>query len=168
MFGWFRAWRRRRQEAKIRAIFEFWDGSNFRKIDPWRAYREIQADAKFNLESHLDFVQLGQEPETGDCLACIMRVFGVSKFDGKTGRGLTDGEMLKLLFDLSEYLDALQKKTLIGPTSLPPTTDSIPAVSPDSQPSPTNSPSVSGSTSTAPNSAEVSPLPAESNTASLE
>lgn len=164
MFGWFRAWMRRRKEAKTRAIFEFWDGSNFRKIDPWRAYREIAADKKFNLETHLDFVQIGQEPETGDCLACLMRVFGVARYNEKSKRGMTDGEMLKLLYDLSEYLDELQKKTLHGQTSSAPTDSPPQPVSQDSPPSVTNSPLPAGSISNAANCEGASPLPMGSST----
>lgn len=163
MFNWFRAWRRRRQEQKTRAIFEYWDGRNFRKLDPWKAHRDIQADPDFNMEAHIELACMGSEPEVSNCIKCVCKVFGVERYDPKTGRGLTDGELLDLIAELLDYLEALQKKTRPGPT-LSPATDLPPSTSQEPQNEITNSSSPLPSTSVEPNSGEVSPSPTESST----
>jgi len=115
MFTWLRNWFKRMKMEAVRNVFEYWDGERYRRIDPWRALREIKADPKFNIEMHAELItQLGAEPETTQMAECMSRVFGVPRFDGK--KGLTDQEMVDLLIDLILYFDEIQKKTLIGST----------------------------------------------------
>lgn len=124
-FAWLRNRRARLQSERSRLIFEFSDGTKLRRADPMRVWREIQNDPEFNVQTMSALVDAQAEPETSLCLKCLCRVFGVERFDERTGRGLTDGQLLNLLVDFEDYLDTLQKKTRRGPI-LPSPTESEP------------------------------------------
>lgn len=156
MLRWLRNWWKRRTMAAHRDIFEFWDGQAYRNIDPWRAFRDIRDDAKFNLEEHPELIaDSGAEPETTYMALAVCRAFGVERFDGK--KGLTDQELMELLTDLVIYLRDLQKKTDFGSTPLP-LTDLESSIGPEPPPATTNSSSPCSIPSTGSNS-DGEPLP---------
>ena len=120
MFGFLARWRNRRRD-KNRLLFAFWDGFRFRRTDPFRVWREIQADKTVDIEAAAPFVDEGKEPETTLVVEAIARAFGVRRWDAEIGAGLTDWELLNLFSDLSGYLLAVKKKFSPGPTPPPPT-----------------------------------------------
>ena len=135
-----------------RLLYRFWDGRQWRRVDPWRTYRAILADPKFNLETHLPLVEKGVEPETTHCMQAICSAFGVQRYDVAAGTGMTDWELLSLLDSFTGYLDALEKKTDDGRISSSPTggtssgSPAVPSLT-------TSSSSASGDASIAPNTA---------------
>lgn len=149
LFTWLRNRRARRANERARLLFPYFDGTKLRRIDPMRAWREIQADKVFNIQTMCDLVDKQEEPETTYCLDCLCRVFGVTRFDDATGGGLTDGQLLNLLVDFEDYLDRLQKKTRPGQT-LPSPTEAQPLPLPAVLPEATKPLSGSGSMSSEP------------------
>lgn len=128
-FTWLRNRRIKRESERRRLLFKYFDGTKERRIDPMRAWREIQNDKEFNLETMSPLMDKQEEPETTTGLNCICKVFGVERFDDRTGKGLTDGQLMNLLADFEGYLHDLQKKTSNGqtlpsPTEPPPSSDS--------------------------------------------
>ena len=99
-----------------RLLFRYWDGKTVRAIDPFRVYREVRADKSVDLETIGPSVDKWEEPATTQMIDLICRVFGVTRFDDKTGEGLTDPELLNLFADLNDYLDYVKKKCNLGPT----------------------------------------------------
>ena len=97
-------------------VFEFWDGTTFRRCDPWRAYRAIEDHKLFNLDRLQDAIEL-IEPETTYFVEAICEAFGVQEFDEKTGRGLTRGEMYELFDSLVGFFFALKKNGRTSSTS---------------------------------------------------
>lgn len=106
--------RRQRQ----RELFEYWDGEKLRRGDPFRLWRALNNHSKMNLEN-APLVDKGEEPETTIFVKAIAEVFNVKRWDGESG--LTDWEMLRLLFDFSDFNIALKKNTSPMPISSPPT-----------------------------------------------
>jgi hypothetical protein len=120
MFGFLQQWKNRRRNRQ-RLLFAFWDGFQFRRVDPFRVWRDIQSDKTVDLESMSPLVDDGKEPETTLVVDVIARAFDIQRWDSKAGKGLTDWEVLNLFGDLSTYLLDIKKKSNPGPTQLPPT-----------------------------------------------
>ena len=167
LFAWLRNRRARRANERARLLFQFFDGSKLRRVDPMRVWREICADKEFNLQTMCELVDKQEEPETTYCLNCLCRVFAVERYDDATGTGLTDGQLLNLLVDFEDYLDRLQKKTRPGQILPSPTGSVQSPVSPAAPPDPTKPSSASGSTLNEPRpdtpteaSAQSAPAPA--------
>jgi hypothetical protein len=119
MFGLFSSVLRKRRERRWqneRLLLVYWDGQRERRIDPYRAYRQLQAHPEIDLEAIAPLVDQGQEPETTQLVNALADVFGVCRYDDATGRGLTDWEIIDLLAALNEFLLALKKKSNLGPT----------------------------------------------------
>jgi hypothetical protein len=132
-------WRINRQ----RLLFPYWDGSRKRLGDPLRIWRTITTDSTIDLEAMAPLVDLNREPATSLMLAAICRAFGVEKFDQDTNTGLTDWEILRLLWSLESYMLALKKNINPG-QNLPPSTDSASSTVPDAPSEDTNSSSACG------------------------
>jgi hypothetical protein len=143
-----------RRQARARMLFRFWDGSRWRYGDPFRIWRRIVNDEKFNVQNHGPLADAGMEPETTYCIEAVCAAFGVEQFSDQTGRGLTDQELLDLLAQLANYLNALKKNTASGPISPAPTDSPSCNSSPTSEQAATSSQSDYGSTSTAPKPVE--------------
>ena len=161
MLGWLFNWLRSRRRRQQRQLFEFWDGSRFRKADPWPIYRQLYNDEEFIVGGGPDdptgmlapFVDL-QEPEFSKAIRCGHRAFGTQPFDGR--RGLTEGEVADLIGEFLLWCDALVKKNVGSPTSSPPT-ESGSSTGPECPDDPTTSPLPSSSSPT--ESKPESPLP---------
>ncbi|WP_321376933.1 hypothetical protein [Trichococcus shcherbakoviae] len=108
-----------RRWERDRFLFEYYDGKQVRRGDPFRLQRELQNHPKMNLIDMAPFVDQGREPETSICLEATAEIFGVKRWDGESG--LTDWEILGLLGELSGYLNALKKNTSPGPILSQPT-----------------------------------------------
>jgi len=109
------------RRLRQRGLFRFWDGARWRYADPFKAWREICNHEKLNLEDMAEAIDKGDEPETSIALEVVCQVFGVERWSQQTHRGLTDSELLNLLGDFQEFLEALKKNGNPGPISSPPT-----------------------------------------------
>ncbi len=159
---WLRTWRDKRKLGP-RGLFRYHDGQTYRWLDPFTTWRAICHHPTYDLEVHPAACDDAREPETTEAIGIISALFDVQRFDGRTGRGLNDWEILGLLEQLLGHLASLKKNTSRPPTSPPPTESTRPscsdaqadsdvsAVAPDgSDEHATNSPSGSGSTSPEP------------------
>lgn len=112
MLRWWRRWRLRRTGQ----VYRYFDGLRWRDGDPltlWRA-----------LVGHPDNIPLlapaydeGKEPDASRFIDAICTVFGLTRFDGATGRGLLESEILGVLTGFHAYLEDLKKKLDPGSTS---------------------------------------------------
>ena len=76
---------------------------------------------KFNLETMGDLVEHGAEPETTIAAEAICEVFGVTRWDDRAKTGLIDWELIALMDQFHQHLEALKKKPSPGPISPEPT-----------------------------------------------
>lgn len=140
MFGWFRNWAARRR----RNLFQFFDGTRYRRADPWVIYRQLYNDDEFVIGKEpndpadmlTDAMNL-EEPAFSKCVACGHRALGTQPFDGK--RGLSEVEVVSVVADFLVWIDALLKKNGTLSISLPPTA-SISSPGPECPADPTSSP----------------------------
>ena len=147
-------------ETPDRDIFEFWDGSENRRVDPLPLWYEIwqtedilgllKRAANNEAESAIELVQLGR------------KWFSVSTYDPETGNGLTELEVRNLLTRYFEYCQELKKKVGLLPipwqiqaqaissaqSTTPPAAESSssPSESPSDEPSTASTPSPAPST----------------------
>lgn len=155
LLDWFRNWRKRRQRRraeKERLLFSFWDGTAFRRVDPFRTWRSLCTNPKFDLVKHGPMMDAGIEPETTIGLTAICEAFGIERWCESTGRGLTDMEIMDLCDVFTVWLEEVKKKFGQQPTSSPPTAGES-SIAPVPPPAPTNSTSGSGSAPSEPSAA---------------
>jgi hypothetical protein len=103
---------------------------------------------KFNIEN-ADLVDDMQEPESTIALEAIAEALETKRWTAATGDGATDSELLNGFGELIDYLEALKKNTSRGSISLS-LSAQPPSTSQDSRSEPTNSQSLSGTSSTMP------------------
>lgn len=122
MFRWILSWLQRRKFERSRALFTFWNGRKFVRIDPLRAYLTLRDHEQFNIEDHPILIanDLGQ-PETDYFIAAMELAFGIKRFDPETGNGLSLEEMVDLFTDLILWMNETQKKTQFGSRQSEPT-----------------------------------------------
>jgi len=140
-FGWIR----RRRLAR-RELLRYWDGTRTRYGDPFLLWRALTHHDTIQLGTHWDAAENGEEPATTELVTATAEIFGVSRFVQEatgTASGLTDWELMGLLEQLVDYIDALKKKHNPQPTSSPPT-DSESSTSPGPPNEAENSGSASG------------------------
>ena len=146
-FGLFRrlAWRR--------AIYRYFDGRRWRRIDPLPVWRAIFTDAECRFED--DWPSSFEEDTPPEerlqvlqrLAALSRRVFNVKPYHEG---GLTEWELHSLLADFIGWMMELKKNTNPSPTPLPTTTSE----SSDPGDSTTKPPSDSSSTAPEPDAAE--------------
>ncbi len=125
MFTWFHRWRLNRH----RAIFRFWDGRTYRRVDPLVAFRALREHPTFEIERDLTGHDAGQEDSTQACLAATRVAFGVVPFDGSGNLplGLTEAETIDLLATFGNWTQAVKKNISPSLTSSPITTAEPPS-----------------------------------------
>lgn len=121
-------WREKRRIEKSRQIFEYWDGAAWRHGDPFRLWRGLLAHPKLNMDTMLNAVDRGEEPETTITVEAVCGLFGLHRLNPMTGKGLTDDQIIDVLFKLATYFDTQKKTSNPGLTSLSPTVPSSPSV----------------------------------------
>ena len=128
MLRTWKRWREKRRIEKSRRIFEYWDGAAWRHGDPFRLWRGLMNHPKLNMETMLEAADRGDEPETTVAVEAVCELFGLHQLDPDTGKGLTDDQVIEILYQLASYVND-QKKTLNpGLTSSSPTDQSSPSV----------------------------------------
>ena len=98
-------------------LFRYFDGHKYCFADPYRVFRQIKEHKKFDLDAMADAIDQGDHEATELAVSTICEVFGVKRFEGSNGAGLTDTEMVGLLSDLLGYLEEVKKKYDPGPMS---------------------------------------------------
>ncbi len=121
MLRWLKSWLLRRRSQADRLVYPYYDGKQVRMGDPFQLWRGMVNHSKLNMDTMLEAVDIGQEPETTIAVEAITEVFGLSRLDTYTGIGLTDGQVLDVLLDISNYFDELKKKHSRGQTLSSPT-----------------------------------------------
>lgn len=111
-----------------RDLFAYSDGQQIKHGDPFRIFRAIVNDPRIDIARDQPLIDVGAEPETSKAIQVLMDAFGVTHWDGETG--LTDWEILNLLVQFSEYMEALKKNTNSSAT-LSPTTDTKSSTGPE-------------------------------------
>ncbi len=115
---WILNWLRRRQRRRQRDIFRFFNGHHEIGVDPMRVHRELELHPNFQWE-------LGFAVDEGDVEAiaivsgAVQDVFGVQPWDPETETGLIDAECIAILFEYSNYVEEVKKKSGLGLTSSP-------------------------------------------------
>lgn len=149
MLRWLSNWWNNRD----RKIFLYWDGTRKRRGDPMVLLRGLQTRAGFDLDAAIQIVDGGAGiiptndfwEHVVDSVEAARAVFGIGSLDAG---GLTEGEMLGLLYDFLLFMDALKKNGSTSPIS------SEPSVWASSDRSTTKGGSVSGSISAESSDAE--------------
>lgn len=127
MFQWLFGRRRGRRE-----IYEFWDGTQTRRIDPYQALIKLVGTGVIEPE-------MAARADSGDMDAIAAtveacnEVFSVKPFDPQAGEGLTVGERMELLGHFLDYLERIKKKRSLPPTPSQPTDSGSSATRADSQ-----------------------------------
>jgi len=85
-----------------------------------RLWRALLNHPKLNLETIGPLLDCAKEPESSDALQALAEIFGLTRFDAKTGSGLPDLEMLDVAGRFNEYMDVVKKNIAPGPTPPPP------------------------------------------------
>lgn len=138
MFQWLRRWREAKRLAQ-RRLFRFWDGQQWRYVDPYATYRKLVYHPTINLEAIGPLAEAGREPEATQLIQVISEGFGIPRWDPDTRRGMTDQELLTVLYQFWDAIEALKKNGSPGPTSWPPTDSESPPA--QGSPSSTTKPS---------------------------
>lgn len=142
MFSFFiRHWKAYRLRQS-RELYTLYDGQRWRRLDPWRTWRDFIADPEYNVETMAEAAYDQQEPEYTYALNAICRAFGLQRWNPATEAGMTDEELLQVFADFCDYMESVKKKRSRGPTLSPDMTGpSLP--SQEARDSITNSPSPS-------------------------
>lgn len=155
MLAWFRAWRARRKD-RARRVFQYYDGSQFRRIDPIQAAMALQADPQFDWSKDPGLMIGGDAAATDRTVNAVRKAFDVKTFEHG---GLTIEEVVGLLVTFREYL-VRQKKSGSGWLISPRSTRSESTESPpNTEPKPSSD---CGSTSNVSSCEEPCPLSPES------
>ena len=111
----------KRRQNRHRKLFELYDGTRTRRIDPIQAHIEFQLHPDFNWN---DGELLGAgDPETTKRYArAACDVFGLTQWDDLTQTGMTVPELIATLESFLEFCEDLKKNTSVGPI-LPQPTD---------------------------------------------
>lgn len=113
MLGFLRKWRANRN----RRIFRFWDGTQFRRMDPLEIMSAIETDPEFNPAVHCELVDAGDRDSTLILVNMVSRAFQVPAFDGTAG--LTIRERIDLYQEFGTWVGALKKNIASKLNSLP-------------------------------------------------
>lgn len=118
-------WIRRRLADRSRAIFRYWDGARWRRIDPFLAFRRLSTHATFDWETDPALIDFADKHTASECadktVRAVREVFDVPLFDGS--RGLTEAELIELLGQFTAYVSDA-KKNIAPSATLPPPTGS--------------------------------------------
>jgi hypothetical protein len=104
-----------------RVVFRYWDGIQWRLGDPFALWRAILHHPRMNLDTMAAMLDRGEEPESTIVLDGLTEIFGLTRFDDRTGKGLTDWEIQNVLVAFEQYITGLKKSTDVGPMPSEPT-----------------------------------------------
>ena len=124
-----------------REIFAYHDGVRRRYADPIVVWRAIESDPEFDPTRHFGEMDRGDGEAFQVATRMVRRVFDLPAFDTATGRGLTEFQVTKLLWDFIAYTEAVKKNIGPPPTAPSPTE---PAASPTTAPEGTSDSLASG------------------------
>lgn len=88
MFRWLKRW------LLGRKIFEFFDGTKHRRVDPMLIYRKMIAHPEWSFQNEGRDLQIWDSEAWGKTAELIREIFDIPKYDGAVG--LTEEELLDL------------------------------------------------------------------------
>jgi len=103
-------------------IFAYYDGSNWRTIDPLAVIYGLTNHAEYVDARHFKGACQGDQESVEIASKTVCDVFGVNPYDPKTQTGLTIGERIGLLRTFAVYVDSL-KKNIESSSTAPQSTD---------------------------------------------
>lgn len=131
MIGRLFRWWRKRKLLKTGGLLRFYDGRRWRYGDPFAIWRVLQNQPTTMQVGYLEqFIPTGKEPECSQLIELTCQAFGATRFDPQTEQGLTDSEVIQLLFTFARYVADVKKNISPGPIS-PGPTDSESSASPE-------------------------------------
>jgi len=116
LLRWFQQWYERRR-LRGRGLFRYHDGRRIRYADPALLWRKLLNDPRLDFEVMLPLADQGKEPEATTVGKVLCEIFEVEPWDDTRRTGLTSWEVLDLVRQFDEYLDALKKNT--SPSRMP-------------------------------------------------
>ena len=134
---------KQRKPNRERDIFEFWDGSQQRHVDPLPVWYKLWEQE--DIDTVLKRAGANELEAVTELVGIARDIFSIAPFDATTGAGLTDMETMELLMKYLDFTGELKKKH--GPLPIP---------------GQKSAPQPSSETSTTPPDAESSSNPPES------
>lgn len=98
-----------RRWADRRGLYIYHDGRRTRRADWLRLWRRFCAVEMFADEEVMAAVDQQRDPQCEAYLQEVARLFCVDRYDERTGRGMTDQQLLALVEDFAAFI--LQKKS---------------------------------------------------------
>jgi hypothetical protein len=103
-----------------RLLFQFWDGRQFRRVDPFTLLRKLLNTDKFDPDDDLKKLKIPDAKlvcdKIGHIAEGVREIFGVKPLENG---GLTELECVNLLMEFSAYLDRVKKNGGPMPISQP-------------------------------------------------
>lgn len=113
-------WFRRRKRNRQRLLFSYFDGWRTSRVDPLRVHRDLELHPEFSWDMGF-LIDQGDAEATDVAIRATCEVFAIHRWDPATEQGMIGAEILSVLFDYSEYVEAQKKNSSPGLTSPPPT-----------------------------------------------
>lgn len=99
-----------------RNLFTFWDGRKWRSDDPLAIQLRIETHPTCRWDVHPVAAERGDVEAYKITMQAICDVFQVPMFQPGVGAGLTHDELMRLLGQYADFIDALKKNTGPLPT----------------------------------------------------
>lgn len=96
-----------------RDLFRYWDGTTWRQDDPLAIQLRIETHPTCRWDVHPAAAERGDVEAYKITIQAICDVFQVSAYQPGANTGLTQSELMSLLSQYADYIDALKKN--IGP-----------------------------------------------------
>ena len=109
---------RARSEHRRRALFRFFDGTDFVYRDPLLNEERLHCHPEFSFEKDLRLIELGDAAATQRMIQAAIDAFEIPVFDPKTQTGLTKFEILNVTCQYGDFITELKKN--IGDLPMPP------------------------------------------------
>ena len=129
-------WFKKKNTDEGKRLFSYWDGSKYRRVDPYVTWRLYCNHEGIDHESG-ELIDQGIEPFVTDFINALCEIFDVERWDDKTETGLTEQEIVGLTCELAEWFDSVKKNGDGGSISSQPT-DSTPSDNQERQSQVTN------------------------------
>lgn len=101
-----------------RLLFRYHNGERRIAADPLVLYRRLikEGDQLVVLATAFD---QQKDPEADEFIRRLCEIFGLSRWDPATGRGLTDAEIIRVFQDFNVFLQEIRENFFPGSTSPP-------------------------------------------------
>lgn len=103
------------KKRPARFIYKYFDGTKERCDDPLAIRHRLDTHSTYRFDVHPVLAEKGDAAAYEIVLTAICDAFQVSRFDSATGKGLTQTELIGLLVDFGNYLEAVKKNIFTLP-----------------------------------------------------